>query len=347
MIPALRPLPATRVTDAFGIQHPILAGGMMWLSDPGFVAAVGRTGCLGFLTARSFPTPDAFRLGVEQALRLADGAPVGVNFTLSRHSDNSIVGGLLDLSIQLGVTAYETAGTLPPAALIDRIHEAGGTLLHKCASLRHAKAAQAAGVDMVCVVGMEEGGHPGPGDLPTTLLGALARRDIHIPLLLGGGIGTGDQIVSALALGADGVVMGTRFLAATEIWAHAAFKARLVAADAESTLRVFGTLGRTWRVLRNRTAEQVSALEAAGERDYEAYAHLVAGALTRQACYTDGDPEQGLLSCGPAVGFIHDVEPVADTVARLLQEAASSLDRLLGRDPTDPLAHTRTSACAS
>lgn len=321
-------LPATPVTRAFGIRYPILAGGMMWLSDPAFVAAVGRAGCLGFMTARSFPDTAAFAQGLALARQLGEGAPIGVNFTLSRHADNSVTGAMLEAALVQGITAFETAGTLPPAALIDRIHDAGGILLHKCASLRHALAAQAAGADMVGLVGMEEGGHPGPGDLPTSLLGALAGRQLDVPLVLGGGIGSGEQVVSALALGADAVVMGTRFLACEEIWAHPAYKAAMVAADENATLRVFGSLGRTWRVLRNRTAEQVAALEATGERDYAAYAALVSGTLSRQACYTEGDAQQGLLSCGPAVGFIERSESVAQTVSGLVREAQHALVRL-------------------
>ncbi|MBU4611472.1 nitronate monooxygenase [Achromobacter sp. GG226] len=321
-------LPATRVTQAFGIRYPILAGGMMWLSDPAFVAAMGRAGGLGFLTARSFAHAQAFAEGVSLARRLAGDAPIGVNFTLSRHSDNQGTGAMLELALAQGITAFETAGTLPPQALIDRIHEAGGILLHKCAALRHARAAQAAGVDMVGLVGMEEGGHPGPGELPTSLLGALAARELDIPLVVGGGIGCGEQIVAALALGADAVVMGTRFLACDEIWAHPAYKAALVAADENATVRVFGSLGRTWRVLRNRTAEQVADLEAAGERDYAAYSALVSGTLTRQACYTEGDVQQGLLSCGPAVGFIDRGESLAQTVQTLVHEARRALARV-------------------
>lgn len=321
-------LPATPVTRAFGIRHPILAGGMMWLSDPGFVAAVGRAGGLGFLTARSFPDAATFADGLARARDLAGTAPVGVNLTLSRHADNGPVAAMLEIALEQGITAFETAGSLPGRELIERIHAGGGILLHKCAALRHALAAERAGADFVGLVGMEEGGHPGPGELPTSVLGALAARRLGVPLVLGGGIGSGAQIVSALALGADAVVMGTRFLACDEIWAHDDYKAAVVAADENATLRVFGSLGRTWRVLRNRTSLRVAEMEAAGVRDYAEYAPLVSGALTRQACYTEGDSEQGMLSCGPAVGFVERREPVALTMAGLLEQARASLRRL-------------------
>ncbi|GAA5233062.1 nitronate monooxygenase [Verticiella sediminum] len=323
-----RVLPQTPITRAFGIRHPILGGGMMWLSDPGFVAALGRAGCLGFMTARSFPDVAAFSRGLEQARGLAEGAPVGVNFTLSRHSDNGPVVQMLDAALEQGISAFETAGSLPEPDLIARIHAGGGILLHKCAALRHARAAQAAGADFVGLVGMEEGGHPGPGELPTSVLGALAARRLEVPLVLGGGIGSGGQIVSALALGADAVVMGSRFLACAEIWAHEAYKAAIVAADENASIRVFGSLGRTWRVLRNRTSLRVAEMEAAGERDYAVYAPLVSGALTRRFAYTEGDSDQGMLSCGPAIGFVECSESVARTVATLLAEARASLARL-------------------
>src|SRR5690606_15032149 len=148
------------------------------------------------------------------------------------------------------------------------------------------------------------GGHPGPGELPTSMMGALAARRLKIPFALGGGIGSGEQIVAALALGADAVVMGSRFLACDEIWAHGNYKQAIVAANENASMRVLGSMGRTWRVLVNETSRKVADMEAAGVRDHAQYAPFISGRHTRDACYTEGDWQRGMLSAGPAVGFI-------------------------------------------
>lgn len=302
----------------------------MWLSDAKLVAAVGRAGGLGFLTSRSYDSARAFGQALQDCREWARGSPVGVNLTFSAHTDNSQLEIRTQLALDAGVRQFETAGMAAPASLIARIHAGRGVVIHKCASLRHALAAERVGVDVVALVGWEEGGHPGAGALPTSVLGALAAQSLRLPFVIGGGIGHGSQLVSALALGAAGVVMGSRFLACQEIWAHDAYKEAMVSAQAHETITVMDSVGRTWRVLANDTAREVARRETAGLREHADYADLIAGARTRDHCYRQGDWQEGMLSAGPAIGFIRQRQTVGEIMEELMQQAKSSMQGLLG-----------------
>ena len=319
---------STPLSERLGLAHPIFVGGMMWLSDPAFVAAVGRAGAIGFLTSRSYATEADFVQGLERCHELADGAPWGVNLTFSRHADNKPVLACADLALSFGVRIFETAGLPPDTRVLARVQQAGGLVIHKCTTLRHARSAERKGVDVVALVGMEEGGHPGSNALPTSLLGALAAHELTIPYLLGGGIGHGRQLISALALGAEGVVMGSRFLACDEIWAHSRYKAAIVAAQADETMTVLGSVGRTWRVLANDMARRIAEMEARGVCDHGAYAPWIAGERTRDLSYVKGRWEEGLLSAGPAIGFVRERQCVRDTISTLMREAGDALSGL-------------------
>ncbi|WP_188590225.1 NAD(P)H-dependent flavin oxidoreductase [Achromobacter denitrificans] len=317
----------TRITELLGIRWPLLLGGMMWLSDARLVAAMVRAGGMGFITARSSSTDDNFRLALRECRELTGGQPFGVNLTLSRRAaGNDAMQTRLRIALEEGVRIFETAG-LPPTALLPAIRDAGAIVIHKCAHVRHAVAAQTMGVDAVTLVGMEEGGHPGSNPLPTFLNGAYALEHLHVPLVLGGGIGHGRQIAAALALGADAVVMGSVFTPALETPAHAAYKRRVVATDAHGTRAVLGSLGDTWRILDNENARKVAALELAGARSYAEFGDLISGERTRSLAYQAGQHEEGMLSMGPAVGFARAVEPVASIVRRLQEECVQASAR--------------------
>ncbi|NVM90258.1 nitronate monooxygenase [Variovorax sp. SG517] len=323
------PLP-TRLTRLFGLAYPILGGGLMWLSDARYVGALTNTGCMGFITPRSFDGEAALREQLRRCSEITGGRPFGVNLTLSaRPQANAGVQGSLETALAHGVRHFETAGYAPDA-LIRAIHEAGGIMIHKASSVRHALAAQAAGADAVALVGMEEGGHPGANELPTMLMGALAtaRGQFHVPLVLGGGIGHGSQLAAALALGADGVLMGSRFLVSDEVSAHAAYKKHLLGCDEHSTMRLLHTLGNTWRVLRNDTAAQVDAIERAGAADHAAFGGLLDSRVARDRCYGDGDWRGGMLSLGPAIGFATRTEPVAAIVEEIIRQARAAVTHL-------------------
>ncbi|HYP71428.1 MAG TPA: nitronate monooxygenase, partial [Variovorax sp.] len=210
----------TRLTELFGMRLPVLGGGMMWLSDARYVAALARAGALGFITPRSFDGLDSFRAAARACREASEGQPFGINITQSRRpEENRHVAAWIDIGLEEGARCFETVGP-SPQDLFERIHAGGARVIHKCAFIPHALKAQDAGADAVALVGCEAGGHPGTNELPTFVLGALALERLRIPLALGGGIGTGRQVAAALALGADAVVMGTRFLVCEEIWAH-------------------------------------------------------------------------------------------------------------------------------
>ena len=328
------PVFRTRITELFGIRHPILAGGLMWLSDAAYVAGVVRAGGMGFLTPRSFPEPGAFARELERCAELTGGMPFGVNLNVSKvPSHNARVLEWLDQSLRAGVRHFETAGQAP-GELIDRIHAGGGVVIHKCPLLRHAISAERAGVDAIALVGMEAGGHPGPARLPTMVAGTLAARKLRVPLAIGGGIGTGEQVLAALTVGADAVVIGSRLLASEEIWAHRAYKDRIVAADEEASVVAFAgnvPMGGAWRVLDNATSREVRRREAAGAGTHAAFADIIAGSEARDGAYRAGDVERGMLSCGPAAVFTEAVEPIAAIIDTIMNEAVAAgrrMDRL-------------------
>ncbi len=327
----MAPVFDTRITRLFGIAHPVLAGGLMWLADAPYVAAVVRAGGMGFITSRSSATLPEFEAELARCHALSGGLPFGVNVSTSRHTDVALM-DYVDAALAAGVRHFETAGRAPADDLIRRIKDAGGIVLHKVPLLRHAVTAQRLGVDAVVIVGMECGGHPGANtDMPAMVAGALAARRLHVPFAIGGGIGTGGQIVAALAVGADAVMIGTRFLAGAEVTAHDNYKARLVAASEDDSVVCFGAnppLGGAWRVLDNATAREVRAREAQGMTEYAQFAELTRGVNQRDRAYSQGDVDAGMLSAGAAMGFIERVEPIGDIMTQLIDEARVAMARL-------------------
>jgi nitronate monooxygenase len=317
----------TRLTALFGIEHPILCGGLMWLATHDYVAAVVNAGAMGFITPRSYASPEEFRTGLRRCAELTAGKPFGVNLYVSaRPEANEALSAFLDIAIEENVRFVETAG-YSPAAFLPRIRDAGITVVHKCTSVRHALSAERAGVDAVTILGMEAGGHPGMRLTGAMVQGAEAAEALSIPVVLGGGMGTGRHLVAALALGCDGMLMGTRMVVSSEIWAHEAYKQRLIAAGHDDTRVVMGTFRDNYRALDNETARAVAALEAEGVKDFERYRPLVQGANTRLA-YETGDPDVGLMSVGQSCTFADAIEPAAAIVARIVAEAATAQARL-------------------
>lgn len=317
----------TRMTELLGIRHPVLAGGLMWLADGRYVGAVGRAGGIGFLTPRSFATTEIYRAEICKARALAAGGPIGVNLYISaRPEENEKLRGFLDVALEEGVRHFETAAYIPEK-LIEPAKKAGAKIVHKCTMIRHALAAERIGVDAVILVGSECGGHPGMNEVPAMVLLARAVEKLRIPVVVGGGIGTGRQIAAALALGADAVLLGTRMLVAEEIWAHEAYKQHLISLDENCSTTVLSALKNTYRCLDNDTAREVRAMEAAGTLDYAAFGPRIKGTLTRES-YVTGDWRKGILSAGPAAVFADKIEPVEAIFDRLLDEAAAHTKRL-------------------
>lgn len=321
----LTPLFDTPITRLFGIRHPILCGGLMWLSTAPYVAAVGRSGGIGFITARSFPDPVAFRDELQKCRDLAQGARFGVNLYLSTHSsDDAWLDTHVGVMLDEGVRAIETAGN-SPRAVLPRLKEAGCVVLHKVSILRHAERAALDGVDAIAIVGMECGGHPGLDFIGSMVQGALAPQRLNVPVVLGGGIGTGRQIAAALAMGGAGVMLCTRMLVAEEIWAHDDYKRRIMAADERSSRLVLSILRNTYRVMDNDAARKVAEMEAAGVADFEAYRPIVQGAVQKQV-YTTGKTSEGMLAMGQAAVFANEITPVAAIFDDLLTDAAAAVE---------------------
>ena len=318
----------TALTRCYGTRLPIVAGGLMWLSDAAYVSAGARAGIMSFITAASFPEPDDLRREIRRCREDSDGAAFGVNVSmLPKLVTGDRVADTFRLIAEEGVRFVETSGRNPEAYLPE-LKAAGVHVLHKVPSVRFAIKAESVGVDMVSIVGAECGGHPGM-DLVGSLVNlALAGRRLSLPFLIGGGIGAGSQLIAALAGGAAGVVVGTRFLVADEIGAHADYKAALVAANERDTALTMSSVGNTIRTLRNETTEHVARLEAENpDIGIEALLPHVSGKIGRRA-YETGDVSRGMLSAGQSLGLTDAVAPLAELVAAFEHEALVALARL-------------------
>lgn len=318
----------TAVTALFGTRLPIVAGGLMWLSNADYVAAAARSGMIGFITAASFPECGALRAEIRRCRDLCEGAPFGVNVSmLPKLVPGERTREVFETIIEEGVRFVETSGR-NPEEFMPLLKSAGIKVLHKVPALRHAVKAASIGVDAVAIVGAECGGHPGLDMVGTIVNAAWADSRLEIPYLIGGGIGHGSQIAAALAMGAAGVVMGTRFLVADEVWAHADYKRRLVQAQPTDTELCMQSVGNTVRSLRNETTGAVRALEATQPGlTIQDLMPLVSGRIGREA-YLSGDWSKGLLSAGHALAFVDRLEPLAAIVARLEQQMHEALRRL-------------------
>ncbi len=317
----------TRITDLFGIRHPLVCGGMMWLADGAYVGAVSRAGCIGFITPRSFPTFDAYRAEIRKAHDISEGGPFGVNLYVSaRPEANEQLQHFLDIAIEEGVRFVETAG-FSPKAFMTKIKDAGIRVIHKCTTLRHAESAQRAGVDAITILGAEAGGHPGMDLIGTMVQGAIVPDALDVPVVLAGGMGTGRQLVACLALGAEGMLLASRMIVSSEIWAHEKYKEHIAGMGASHTRVVMSLFGDSSRVIDNETSAAILALEAEGVRDYEAYRPHVRGPLQRET-YETGDWSKGAMSVGQSVAFANRVEPAEDIIDGIMAEAAKVRARL-------------------
>lgn len=313
-------------------------GGMHHLSDASIVAAVVNGGGMGYITARSFNTLEAFDKELRKCRELTQGKSFGVNLTITKRAEyNRDVPAWIDIALENGVKFFESAGS-SPEEWISRIHQGGGILMHKCPSVRHAMTAERIGADVIALVGLEEGGHPGANKLSAFVNGAYALQKIKKPLVIGGGIGCGEQIAAALMLGADAVVMGTRFMIASEIWAHDALKQRIMESDEHSSVTVLGSINETWRVMLNDTSREVQRLEDEGARKHADFGDLILSSRTKEQVYIGGNVENGMVSLGPACGFADRIEPAAEIISRLIADAARASrhfsTRLVERAPS-------------
>lgn len=317
----------TRFTELFGVRHPITQGGMQWVGRAELVSAVANAGALGFITGLTQPTPEALAAEIERCRQLTD-QPFGVNLTILPSITPPPYDEYRRAIIESGITIVETAGANPEPHIAE-FHEAGIRVIHKCTSVRHAVKAQAIGVDAISIDGFECAGHPGEDDTPGLVLIPAAADQIHIPMIASGGFADGRGLAAALALGADGINMGTRFMATREAPIHHNIKEAIVRANALSTQLIFRTLRNTARVADNSVSREVVRILNDGGQFADIRA-LVAGARGRTV-YELGDPEAGIWYAGMAQGLIHDIPSVAELVSRIVAEAEAVVTGRLRR----------------
>lgn len=324
----MKPVWDTALTRDFGLRLPILAGGLQWLADADYVTAAARAGIMGFITAASHADTADLRAEIAKARRACDGLPFGVNVSmLPKLVPGEKTEEIFRLIAGEGVTVIETSGR-NPEPYMDLLKSLGLTVIHKVPAVRYAVKAQSVGVDMVAIVGAECGGHPGMDMIGSFVNAAMAGRDLTIPFLIGGGVGHGSQLVAALAMGASGVVMGTRLLVADELNAHPGYKQALVDATERDTALTMSSVRNTIRTLANETTAEVARIERETPGvTIQDLLPLVSGKIGREA-YRTGDVSRGMLSAGHALGLTDRIEPMADIIARIEAEALTAMGRL-------------------
>ena len=316
----------TRFTEAFGVEYPITQGGMQWVGRAGLVAAIANAGCLGFITALTQPTPEELEKEIQRCRDMTD-KPFGVNLTILPAINPPPYDEYRRAIIESGIKIVETAGYSPEAHLPD-FKADGVKVIHKCTAVRHAAKAQKIGVDAISIDGFECAGHPGEDDIPGLILIPCAADKIKIPMIASGGFGDARGLVAALALGADGVNMGTRFCATKEAPIHDRVKQQMVENDERATDLIFRTMRNTARVAKNAISQQVLEIEKQGGK-FEDVRELVAGVRGRKV-YELGDPDYGIWSAGMVQGLIHDVPSVKELVDRIIREAEDIIRSRLG-----------------
>jgi nitronate monooxygenase len=313
----------TRFTEMFGVRHPIVQGGMQWVGRAELVAAVANAGGLGFLTALTQPTPEDLSREIARCRELTD-QPFGVNLTILPSINPPPYAAYRAAIIESGVKIVETAG-FNPAEHIGPFHEAGVQILHKCTSVRHALKAERLGVDAVSIDGFECAGHPGEDDIPGLVLIPAAVRQLSIPAIASGGFCDARGLVAALALGAEGINMGTRFLCTAEAPVHQRVKEHIVRSGERDTELIFRPLGNTSRVAANTVSKEVVRILDGGGQ-FPDVCHLVAGQRGRKV-FEDGDIEAGIWTAGMVQALIDDIPTAAELIDRIVTEA----DRLISK----------------
>ena len=317
----------TRFTEMFGVEHPIAQGGMQWVGRAQLVAAVANAGALGFITALTQPTPEDLTKEIARCRELTD-KPFGVNLTILPAIKPPPYAEYRQAIIEAGIKIVETAGNKPQEH-VDEFKKHGIKVLHKCTSVRHGLSAERMGVDAISIDGFECAGHPGEDDVPGLILIPAAADQIKIPMIASGGFGDARGLVAALALGAEGVNMGTRFMATVESPIHENVKRQMVENDERATELIFRTMRNTSRVAKNAISIQVAQMEREGAK-FEDVRELVAGTRGK-VVYETGDPDHGIWSAGQVQGLIHDIPTCADLVSRIVSGAEDLINgRLVG-----------------
>jgi nitronate monooxygenase len=311
----------TKVTEMLGIQYPIIQGGMQWVGYAELASAVSNAGGLGVLTALTQPTPEDLRKEIARCREMTD-KPFGVNMTILPTIKPPPYAEYMQVIFDSGIKIVETAGN-NPRDFVPKFKQHGITVVHKCTSVRHALSAEKHGVDVISIDGFECAGHPGEDDVPNLILIPAAVRACRIPVLASGGIADGYQMAACMALGAQGINMGTRFMCTREAPIHDNIKQALVKAGERDTNLILRTMRNTSRVLKNKVSDEVVAMEKKGAA-FEDIKHLVAGVKGRHAM-TNGEVDTGIVSAGMVVGLINDVPSCKELIDRIVRECREAL----------------------
>ena len=309
----------TRITELFGIEHPVIQGGMHYVGFAEMAAAVSNAGGLGIITGLTQKTPKDLANEIARCKDMTD-KPIGVNLTFLPGFEDPDYPGYIEAIVAQGVKIVETAGR-SPEQYMPSLKEAGIKVIHKCTSVRHSLKAEKIGCDAVSVDGFECGGHPGEDDIPNMILLPRAAEELSIPFVASGGMGNAKQLVAALALGADGINMGTRFIATKEAPVHQNVKDALVAASELDTTLIMRPLRNTERVLKNDSVNRILEKEKSLGDDIKINDIMDEVAGVYPKIMTDGDMDAGAWSCGMVAGLIHDVPSCKELIDAMMKEA--------------------------
>jgi nitronate monooxygenase len=312
----------TRITKFFGIERPVVQGGLMWVATSELVSAVANAGGMGFMTALTFPDPERLRTEIRKCRDMTD-KPFGVNLTFLPTLRPPDYPALIRVCIEEGIRFIETAGR-NPEPYMPQIKSAGIKVIHKCTSVRHALKAEKIGCDAISIDGFEAAGHPGEDDVTTLILVPLVRDAVGLPLIASGGFADGRGLVAALALGADAMNMGTRFVATREAPVHENLKKALVRRSETDTRLIMRSLRNTERVLHNQAADKVIEIERRGNTQIQDIVPYVSG-LVGKEMLEDGDVEKGTMAAGQCIGLIRDIPTCRELLDRIMADAEEIL----------------------
>ncbi len=319
----------TRITDLLEIEHPIVQGGMQGVGTAELASAVSNAGGLGILTALTQPTPAALREEIERT-RGMTSKPIGVNMTVFPTINAPDYNAYADAIIESGVKVVETAGTQAVRDIWAKLQPHGIKIIHKCTAVRHALSAERGGCDAISIDGFECAGHPGEDDIPGLILIPAAADKVKIPMLASGGFGDGRGLVAALALGADGINMGTRFCATQEAKIHPNVKQAYIDNDERGSFLIFRNFKNTARVGKSAVSEEVVRRLSLPGAQFSDVQDLVAGTAGRELLET-GDMSKGVFWAGMIQGLIHDTPTCKELIDRIIAEAEAIMDQRLAR----------------
>ncbi len=314
----MRPFIKTRITEFFGIERPIVQGGLMWVATAELVSAVANADGMGFITALSFPDAERLRAEIRKCRSLTD-KPFGINLTFLPTLRPPDYPAYINICAEEGIRFIETAGR-NPEPYMPQIKSAGIRVIHKCTSVRHALKAEKIGCDAISIDGFEAAGHPGEDDVTTLILVPLVRDAVRVPIIASGGFADGRGLVAALALGADGMNMGTRFVATREAPVHANVKQALVRRNETDTRLIMRSLRNTERVLHNPAADKVLEIEGRGNTQIQDLIPYVSG-LVGKEMLERGEVDKGTLAAGQCIGLIRDIPTCRELLDRIMAEA--------------------------